>query len=130
MPVFGLPKESILRGHKAFSDIIARGRSLTAGSIRLFYATGDKSSQPSVGFSVSRTIRKATVRNRIKRCLREAVRQNKSILLGLQGLPGGKHTLVFMYRGTAANHPSKIVCRNIEEDLLAALKSLLNKLKS
>lgn len=127
MPVFGLPKESILRGHKAFSDTIARGNYLTAGSIRLFYAVGDKSLQPRVGFSVSRTIRKATVRNRIKRCLREAVRQNKS---SLPGLPGGKHTLVFMYRGTAVNHPSKIAYRDIEEDLLAALKSLRDKLKS
>jgi ribonuclease P protein component len=124
VPVFGLPKERILRGHKAFSDLITKGSTLTSGSIRLFYAAESKNQPIKIGFSVSRTIRKASVRNRIKRCLREAVRKNKPLL------PSGKHTLVFMYRGTAAGRASRVICLDLEKDILDALTILREKLKT
>ncbi|MEX2115332.1 MAG: ribonuclease P protein component [Bacteroidota bacterium] len=124
MPVFGLPKERILRGYKAFSDIIAKGNSLTAGSIRLFYSVDAASSPTRAGFSVSRSIRKAAVRNRVKRCLREAVRHNEPLL------PSGKYTLVFMYRGEKADRASRVICKDLEKDVVAALNILREKIRT
>ncbi|MEX1140095.1 MAG: ribonuclease P protein component [Bacteroidota bacterium] len=123
MPIFGLPKERILRGYRSFSDVIARGSFLTAGPIRLFYVNNAASTPTRAGFSVSRSTQKAAVRNRIKRCLREAVRHNKLLL------PRERITLVFMYRGTTQK-ASKISCKDLEKDVVSALNRLREKLQT
>jgi ribonuclease P protein component len=70
------------------------GRS--AGSrLVVLYVLPTRSPQTRIGFSVSKRVGKATIRNRVKRLLREAVRHY------LPGLPSG-HDLVFIARPASA----------------------------
>lgn len=116
-----LPKERILRGYKAFSGVLAGGESCTSGTIRLFYAPATTQLPIRAGFTVLRGIRKAVVRNRIKRCLREAYRRHQN------EIPAGVGTVVFLYRGTPASKPSELDCRSIENDMIASLEKLAKK---
>jgi len=120
--VFELPKARILRGYKAFSDVLARGNSVSSGSIRLFYLPATRTSPPRVGFSVSRIIRRASERNRIRRCLKEAYRHH---MTEIPTLRGQSLDIVILYRG----REGEIVrMRSVEKDLLAAVKRLAKDL--
>ena len=58
---------------KEFSDIIRNGRKIQGQNILLFYK---KAEVTKVGIAVSKTIKTATRRNRVKRRFREIIRKN------------------------------------------------------
>ena len=62
---------------KEFSDIIRNGRKIQGKNILLFYK---KAEVAKVGIAVSKTIRTAVKRNRVKRRFREIIRKNNSNL--------------------------------------------------
>lgn len=68
-----LPKQNRLTRSRDFTRIRRFGRS--AGSpLAALYTLPNRSVDVRVGFSVSKKVGKATVRNRVKRLMREAVR--------------------------------------------------------
>jgi ribonuclease P protein component len=89
-----LPKRFRLTRNRDFARARRAGRS--AGSpLLVLYLLPTRSADIRVGFSVSKKVGKAAVRNRVKRLMREAVR------LELPRLKPG-HDLVFIARPAAA----------------------------
>jgi ribonuclease P protein component len=69
-----LPKQHRLLRSRDFARVRRRGRS-ASGPLFAVYVLPVRSSDIRVGFSVSKKVGKAVVRNRVKRRLREAVRR-------------------------------------------------------
>lgn len=69
-----LPKAHRLTRGQDFARVRRHGRS-AGSSLMALYVLPNRSSDLRVGFSVSKKVGKATVRNRVKRRLREAIRQ-------------------------------------------------------
>jgi len=71
---FNLPKDEILRGRENFNQVFKKGQKVTGNNVSIFYFQADSKK---IGFVVSKTVKKAVVRNRYKRLLREIYRLNK-----------------------------------------------------
>ncbi len=80
-----LPREHRLVRSSDFSRVRRLGRS-AGTSLAVLYVLPTRNPQTRVGFSVSKRIGKATRRNRVKRLLREAVRQRLPQILPAQDL--------------------------------------------
>jgi len=71
---FKLCKEEILRGKNSFNRIFKKGKVVSGKYSSVFYLHAHTRK---VGFVVSKKLKKATIRNRQKRLLREIYRLNK-----------------------------------------------------
>ncbi|HEX8917887.1 MAG TPA: ribonuclease P protein component [Chloroflexota bacterium] len=89
-----LPREHRLTRSRDFVRVRRRGRSVGSGLATLYIVPAENDTVR-VGFSVSKRVGKAVIRNRVKRLLREAVRRQ---LLSIR--PGCD--LVFIARPSAA----------------------------
>ena len=89
-----LPKQHRLLRSRDFARVRRRGRS-TSGPLVALYVASVRPPDIRVGFSVSKKVGKAVIRNRVKRRLREAVRQE------LPSIRPGTD-LVFIARPSAA----------------------------
>lgn len=89
-----LPKRYRLTRPKDFARVRRFGRS-SGSQLLVLYVLPTRSPDTRVGFSVSKRVGKATIRNRVKRRMREAVRHQ------LCRVPAGSD-LVFIARPAAA----------------------------
>ena len=71
---FNLPKDEILQGKKNFDKIFKTGQTVSGNYVSIFYLSADSRK---IGFAVSKKVKKAVIRNRYKRLLREIYRLNK-----------------------------------------------------
>jgi ribonuclease P protein component len=77
-----LSKEEILRGYDSFKNVFRKSKIIETRYLKCYIQFEDENSSPQaikVGFTVSKKkAKKAYVRNRIKRLLREAYRNEKN----------------------------------------------------
>ncbi len=76
MKRFSFPKKKRLVSNRQFKAIMERGRCLSNGVLTLYMAEND-CEYSRLGVSVGKSRGNAVVRNRLKRLMREAFRQNQ-----------------------------------------------------
>jgi ribonuclease P protein component len=87
----GFPRAARLLKHSDFERVYKQGRRHFSSHMTVFYLRQAEGASPQgkgtsrVGFTVGRVLGGAVQRNRIKRRLREAVRQRRSVLMGADG---------------------------------------------
>ncbi len=98
---FTLSKSEILRGYKSFTRVITSGDSISAPPLRChFSCTGSIPGRILVGFSVSRSFKRAIDRNKAKRLMRESYRLSKPQLKSWAVLKKQSLDIVFIYLGS------------------------------
>ncbi len=77
-----LSKDEILRGYDSFKNVFKKSKIIESRYLKCYIQFDDENTSPQtikVGFTVSKKkVKKAYVRNRIKRLLREAYRNEKN----------------------------------------------------
>ncbi len=92
---FRFPKQEKLKSRKTIDLLFLEGRSFTKSPIKLIYIQIEDSEVNKAGFSVPKKhFKKAVDRNRLKRQMREAYRNNKHLLKSNNGL---RFALMFLY---------------------------------
>jgi ribonuclease P protein component len=76
MKRFSLPKKKRLASNRQFKSVMDNGRRLSNGVLTLYMAQND-CEHSRLGVSVGKSSGNAVVRNRLKRLMREAFRQNQ-----------------------------------------------------
>ena len=76
MKQFAFPKTKRLISNRQFKAVLARNLRVANGLLTLF-AAENECGYPRLGVSVGKSCGKAVVRNRLKRLIREAFRQNQ-----------------------------------------------------
>lgn len=122
---YTLRKEEIIRGRNTFHNIISSGNRLVEKTILCFYQIEDSANEPNqilVGFSVSKKIGKAVVRNRIKRLMRESYRLHKDILQDTTTCIKYRASMIFVFGKTDSDTSKKIKFGAVEQDIIQLLQ--------
>ncbi len=93
------PKNEKLKSKKHIEQLFAEGRSITSFPVKCLFITLEENDSPTVkvAFGVpKRNFRNAVDRNRVKRLMREAYRQNKALIFNKLTT---SHALMILYLG-------------------------------
>jgi ribonuclease P protein component len=118
------PSIEILSGFGTFTRVITRGKRYEKQSLKAFVllSRSEKTSLH-VGYTVTKKIRTAAHRNRLKRLMREAFLANKEELV--RRLSSGTLVeIVFMYNGNIEIAPTMVRFSSIDQ-ALSALCSMI-----
>jgi ribonuclease P protein component len=100
--VQGLPRKEAVQGKKIFDIIFRNGKRVNGNIIRSFVLLTNQSNQNKItlfGVKVSRNIKRAVDRNRIKRIVRETFRLNKTLLDNVSTKQNRITAILFFYTG-------------------------------
>jgi len=120
-----LRKSETLRGYRSFTTIISNGTLIVARPVRLYYVLeAGSSGHLQIGYTVSRNVKGAVLRNRIKRVLREAVRLHKGTLV--EALRHRRHRLsaVLLYAGQNPTHRGAVRLASVEQPVAELLRQI------
>ena len=110
------PLVETLKKRQSFKQVYSRGR-YAANSLFVVYALANKTSSNKIGFTVTKKIGNAVVRNRIRRWLKESVRLTASDLK--QG-----YDLVIIARGPMGVLPKDGAFKKVNESIMPLFKRL------
>jgi ribonuclease P protein component len=110
-----------LKGFGVFSQVIAKGSRVENKPLKAYiYKSGAEEFKVEIGVAVSRQIRTAVERNRLKRLLREAIRKE----IGILNRVNSAYEIVVIYAGNREIAPKKVRFFSIEN----ATKELFTKI--
>ena len=113
MKRFSFPKRNRLVTNRQFKAVLARGLRVSNGLVTLYVAEND-CGYPRLGVSVGKSCGDAVVRNRLKRLLREAFRQNQG------RVPADFDYLLMISHGWSKNRQlSAVDCQMVTDSFLA-----------
>ena len=119
------PSIEILSGFGTFTRVITRGKRYEKQPIKAFVLSSlSKRTSLHVGYTVTKKIRTAAHRNRLKRLMREAFLAKKTDFIR-QLSPGTLVEIVFMYNGNAESAPTMVRLSSITQ-ALSTLCSMIN----
>jgi ribonuclease P protein component len=75
-----LPKTSIIKSSREISNIFKSGKRVNGNNISVVYLLRPETETTRIAFTVSRRVKRAVDRNRLKRLMREAFRLNSERL--------------------------------------------------
>jgi len=120
MKRFSFPKKKRLVSNSQFKAVMARGRRLSNGVLTLYMAKND-CEYSRLGVSVGKSSGNAVVRNRLKRLMREAFRQNT------ERIPAGfDYLLMISHRWSKKSNVEKSPKMPTFEQVKASLMALIN----
>lgn len=131
--IYCLKKDEIIRGFNSFKNILTESKVYFSGFIKLNIQVNKEISESTnikiykdplanvkVGFVVSkRFVKKASLRNRLKRLARESYRTNKYLLINLKGCTV---SLLFGYSELNKDDYSNLKLKDVNENLKILLK--------
>lgn len=106
---------SILKKNREYKRVYSRGKYVADRFIVMYYLPNSLG-EGRLGFSVSKKVGKAVVRNRIRRLFKEACRLNRAVF------PKG-YDIIFLARSESPGRSY----RQVEESVLKLLKRAFNK---
>jgi ribonuclease P protein component len=119
------PSIKTISGFGSFTRVIARGKKYERKPIKAFvFSSPSKQTGLCVGFAVSRGIRKAIQRNRLKRLMREAFQARREEFFG-QIDSGIQREIVFLYNGEIKIPYKKVRFSTIKQ-AMSDLSSAIN----
>jgi ribonuclease P protein component len=125
IPGAHLQKQEILRGYGTFSRVIGEGETLQKGAVQCFFIlTRQTRASLKVGFAVSRSVRTAIERNRLRRWMKEAYRKNRSLLSHRSELMHGAMDAVFLLRVRGGLPRRRDLRMSVDQAMVALLKEL------
>ena len=115
------PKSVRLRSQGDF-DAVYRGKHYAADGVLVLRAIRNDLQHSRLGLSVSKKVGNAVVRNRWKRMIREAFRQQQHLI------PGGMDVVVRPKKGATCNHADVFaallkLCQRLDQKLQPAAKA-------
>ena len=120
MKRFSLPKKKRLVSNMQFKAVLANGRRFSNGVLMLYMAEND-CEYSRLGVSVGKSKGNAVVRNRLKRLMREAFRQNQ------HRIPAGfDYVLMISPRWSKKSNVEKSPKMPTFEEVEASLLALIN----
>jgi ribonuclease P protein component len=122
MKRFSFPKNKRLINNSQFKDVLSNGRRRSNGVLMLYKAENDLE-YSRLGISVGKSSGNAVVRNRLKRLIREAFRQNQ------HQIPAGFDYVIMISprwqkKSNVENSPKLPTFEQVEASLLSLVGSL------
>ena len=124
-----LRKSEIIRGKRIFDEIFERGVRVRSTIVQAIVLTAPADGAPGNGVRmaavVPKSAGKATVRNRLKRLIRESYRQDKAILLSSGRPIDGTLNIVFLWSPRTRVPANGVTLAAVRDDV----SGLLNKIR-
>lgn len=124
-----LQRVEILRGRERFRQVLRTGRRVQGTYIRGCILSVDSGFNAGVpvraGFAVSRQMKSAVHRNRVRRLMREAYRLNRQKLLWFAHKRKMYFSLVFLFRENENTNVRKVKLGDIQKDVQRVLEAAL-----
>jgi ribonuclease P protein component len=124
-----LEKSEILRGRGAFKEVLTKGRRLQGTYIFCYLLRVNSERKKAVpiqaGFAVSRSVKSAVKRNRVRRLMREAYRLNKGKVMKLVLGQERSFEIVFLYKENTGKNTGELKLKDIDLDIQKTLITAL-----
>lgn len=123
-----LPKEEIIGSSRGVQEIFRRGKRFVGQHVLFYYVREVGNGEIKAGFIVSRKIRLAVRRNRLKRLMREAYRLHVGDVR--DKVKHEKHVLRFVALTRESVIPLRLKLKEVEKDFEAFFEKIKSELVS